>query len=97
MGSAQWLVVMFKTKSGRECCERQLGKRLVNNYEKENANALDYLCNFIGAVAAGIGHFLHDGRVHSSVADRRRRGGVDPNHSGASANLAFAEWRLTAR
>src|SRR3989339_2173694 len=50
-------------------------------------NALDRSRHFARPLGAGLGHLVHDGRVHSRTPGHRDRGGADQCHSGTKGSV----------
>ena len=61
-------------------------------HQKGVEHALDHMCDSFSSVAAGIAHWLHDGRGHSYPAGHRHRCGAGPSDSGAKSIIAI--WTL---
>lgn len=61
---------------------------------KDNANAMDSLCDLIDPVATGSGDFHDAGGIRPYSADHRHCRGVDQNYSGPTPYLSL---RLSIR
>jgi len=52
-------------------------------------NALDHSGHFACPLGAGVGHLVHDGRIHTRSPGHRDRGGADTSYSGTESIVAI--------